>query len=131
MGQTKATRQGDWVGPPTISGASRVATVAVTAVASATDLHTGRSVVTNDLPAGNYVSVYNAGASQVYVAFDSTSGGSAVTTTTGVPIPSGSQRDVLLDDMAADGTYPHQYLKAIGDGNATLYLWISTKYGVT
>ena len=124
MGQSKQTRLGDYVAPPTIGSDNRVRTISVSGTANATDTSTPVDC------AGRYVSIYNAGTATAYVAFDSTNGGTAVTTTTGMPIAPGCQRDVLLAPFnpSAATPRPHKYLKAIGDGTTTLYFYVSTNY---
>jgi len=133
--QTKATRQSDYVAPPTISGANRVGNIAATNVASAADLHSGRADGV-DLPAGKYVTFQNIGLVDCYLVLDSESGGTAATAANSVPVPIGAQVSYLLADGVRDPattlvSYAHRYAKVITSGGATtLAWWISTQYGV-
>lgn len=125
MSQSKQTRQSDYVAPPTIGGTNRVQTFTAGAAAAAQDLHA------NINPSGLYTSFYNAGPGTAFIAFDSTSGGTAVTAATGVPIPPGTQRDFLLTQGRATSpvdfpVYPNRYAKHIATGgNAVVSWWVS------
>jgi len=129
MSQSAQTRQSDYVACPTTSGDNRTRTpIAVTNVASATDLH-AQGVV-----AGHYCTFINDGAATAYVVFDSVSTGTAATVNGGIPIPANGGSVNFLLKPASGTTYPtyaNRYLKAItAGGNTTIRWYMSTSPGI-
>ena len=114
----------DYVAAPSIGGNNAVRTVALTTVASATDMSTPVDC------SGRYVSIYNAGPGTAFVVFDSVSTGTAASASNAMPIPAGGQRDVLLAAYNPNGspTRPNKFLKAVSDSTATLSFYVSTNY---
>ena len=131
MSQAQQTREGDWIYPPTLTMPYKATVIAVTGAASATDLHSGRTVP--QYADGHYITVFNSSSAETaYVVFDSTSGGTAAATTNALPIPPLGERNFMLPmgSMATGAAaYPCRYLKAIGSGNLDLYWYLSTYVG--
>ena len=138
MGQTKATRQGDYIAPPTISGFNKVTTISVSTSAGSTDLHSG--IASDVFPDGYYVTLKLISGGPAYFAFASSTGTTATTGNTWALASAGEQQSFLLDPpqtpaVAATGSapatatpnYPHRYIVHIGDASATVKFYVSTK----
>ena len=131
MSQAQQTREGDWIYPPTLTMPYKVTVAAVTAAAGSTDLHASRTQP--QYADGHYITVMNSSdAETAYVVFDSTSGGTAASTSNALPIPPLGERSFMLPaGSLATGVvaYPCRYMKHIGSGNLNLYWYLSTYVG--
>lgn len=130
-GQSKQTRQGDWVSPP--EGPTSIHAVHAFNVATSagnTDLHSG---LTSALyPDGYYITVEVVSGGPVHFFFASGTG-TAATADTGWTLSAGEKADFLLaPPINATGagtgtlTYPHRYIMHIATAAAQCKWYVST-----
>lgn len=129
MSQTEATRQGDYIVPPTKTGYYAPHKVSVTTSAATVDLHSGYTEP--NVPSGRFITLQVVSGGPVHFQFHSATSGTAVSANTGLTLSAGEQRDYKLFDGArasehAAPTYAHRYLHIIGDADAVVKWYVST-----
>lgn len=126
MSQTEATRQGDYIVPPTKTGFYAPHKVSVTTSAQTVDLHSGYTWP--NVPSGRYITLQVVSGGPVHLQFHSATSGTAVSANTGYTLNAGEQRDYkLFPGSTGDSTFPHRYLHIIGDATAVVKWYVSTK----